>query len=85
MTNLCFFGSSSILIHCTVTVALSTAFMYAVGTQLDELVVVSTYVTILAVTMLRLLRSRISLIWLSSSCVLSAVVSILFYQRSVKR
>ena len=58
--NLCFFGSSSIPIHCTVAVALNTASTYAVGTQLDKLVVVSTHLVILAVTVLRVLLSRIN-------------------------
>ena len=56
-TNLCFF-SSGILIHCTVVVAVNTASMYAIGTQLDKLVVVSTYLVIMAGTVWRLLRSR---------------------------
>ena len=51
--------SSSILIHCTVAVAPKTASMYAVGMQRDKLVVVSTYLVILTVTVLRLLRSRV--------------------------
>ena len=45
------FSSSSITVHYTIAVAVNAASMYAVGTQLDKLVVVSTYLlVILAVT-----------------------------------
>ena len=82
--------SSSILIHCTFAVAVSTASIYAVGTQLDKLVVfVSTYLVILAVTVaassfqnttnlvtivLRFVRYRIGFLWATFGSALNAGV-----------